>query len=141
MVRRFGVVVPGREVYERRGAYGVIVDPDWRIAVVVVRGESFLPGGGIEAGETAEQAVHREIAEETGLAVEIVARMGEAAEWIPHRHRLMDRRGTFFACRPTGYGVAIEPDHQLVWRPPTAAMAELALQSDRWMVRRALGPC
>jgi 8-oxo-dGTP diphosphatase len=41
------------------------------------RGRWSLPGGRVEPGETAQQAVVREVAEETGLAVEVGALVGE----------------------------------------------------------------
>ena len=47
---------------------------------VVFRGYWALPGGKVEAGETVEQAVIREVGEETGLKVEIVRKIGEYHE-------------------------------------------------------------
>lgn len=40
------------------------------------RGRYSLPGGRVEWGETLEQAVHREVAEETGLTVTIIGLAG-----------------------------------------------------------------
>ncbi|MEV4043134.1 NUDIX domain-containing protein [Streptomyces sp. NPDC049744] len=52
-----------------------------------------LPGGSVEAGETACQAAVREALEETGLAVEAVADLGERI------HPDTDRRIVYVACR------------------------------------------
>jgi len=59
-------------VRERRGAGGVVVRwEDDRLLVALVRGDGLpdflLPKGGVEAGESDEEAARREIEEEAGL--------------------------------------------------------------------------
>ena len=131
---------PVGETRERPGAYAVIVDDRWRVAVVRVGAEVFLPGGGIEPGETAEEAMRREVREETGLEVDGISPLGHAADWGRPGSRVK-RIASFFVCRPAAVGTPTEPDHLLEWLAGSKALAALTLPSDQWVTRRALGPC
>lgn len=77
---------------------GIVVRDDGRILVIQRRDNSHWepPGGVLELGETFEQGVRREVAEETGIVVE-VERLTGAYKNLP--------RGIValvFRCRPTG---------------------------------------
>lgn len=64
----------GEERPRRRSAILVALDDRGRVLLVrqgggFFAGEWLLPGGGLEPGESAEDAVRREVLEETGLTV------------------------------------------------------------------------
>jgi 8-oxo-dGTP pyrophosphatase MutT (NUDIX family) len=67
-----------RQVSRRAAADAVVFDRDGR--VLLQRRADFgvwgLPGGAVEVGETLEQAVRREVKEETGFDVEVVRLVG-----------------------------------------------------------------
>jgi 8-oxo-dGTP pyrophosphatase MutT (NUDIX family) len=62
------------------------------------RGEYLFPKGHVEPGETAEQTAIREVAEETGLEVVLVADLGE----ISFTYQGEDYRVNMFLMRATG---------------------------------------
>jgi ADP-ribose pyrophosphatase YjhB (NUDIX family) len=63
----------------KRAARTVIIDEENKTAIIDVRkGEYFkIPGGGIESGETDEEAAKREALEESGCEVELIEKIGE----------------------------------------------------------------
>lgn len=58
-----------------------------------------LPGGFVEAGESCEQAVVREVAEETGLSVEVISLFGVYSE--PGRDPRGPTVSVVYLCRPS----------------------------------------
>ncbi len=70
----------------RNSARAVIFDKDNNIAFIYVpisdSGDVYhvLPGGGIDEGESKEEALARECLEEAGVQVEILAELGEVSE-------------------------------------------------------------
>lgn len=80
-------------------AAGVIFNQDKRILLVKSTYQRFhpwgLPGGSLDYGESPEDAVKREVLEETGLIVEI-KRLLLVKTWSP------DRVGMYYLCEITG---------------------------------------
>ncbi len=68
-------VVPAEKERQRIAAYGVVRDDEDRLLLaraapmLTLRGRWFLPGGGVDHGESPEDSLRREIAEESGLTI------------------------------------------------------------------------
>lgn len=66
------VELPKDKFVFRPSAYGIILDDDKAVFMEnKSNGKLWFPGGGVEIGETLEDALKREIMEETGLKVEV----------------------------------------------------------------------
>lgn len=78
----FGTQIDGHTYHARRAVYAVIRDSEGRVAAVRYRDNLFLPGGGIEANESPEQALVREVAEECAQRLHIAKHIGEALQYF-----------------------------------------------------------
>ena len=73
----------------RRGVCGLVFTPDQKQVVLTQRADVrcwYFPGGGIEPDETEEEAVVREVGEETGLIMEITSLQGVYDFRFPRKH-------------------------------------------------------
>lgn len=137
---RFGSPEPGVDYRHRPGAYAVIIDGGC-IAMADVEGVLHLPGGGLEPGEDHAAALVREVAEETGLRVEIEAWFAEAEEYAWSRdlgHFI--KAGRFARARVVGHDRdhTREGDHRLVWLRPDEVRPRIVGPSQWWAIERAL---
>lgn len=102
------------------------------------RPEWVLPKGHLERGETPVGAAIREVREETGIEIRIVADLGPTRfRFGPGlRHR---KRVDWFLARRVGGEVALEPIFaEAAFLPEEEAIATLTHENDRQLVRRAL---
>ncbi|GAB2027679.1 NUDIX hydrolase [Lactovum odontotermitis] len=83
----FGEKTASASYKTRYGVYA-IVEKDKKFCLVQApNGSFFLPGGEIEAGESHEQALKRELLEEIGADCEIGDFLGQADEYFYSSHR------------------------------------------------------
>ncbi len=139
-IPEFGDKQPGRVYVPRPGAYGLVYDEQGRIAVLQTPRGSFLPGGGIEEGETPTQALVREVQEECSFGVTVGERLGEAAEYrCTEGHAFAIRKDCVFfaATLHSETGAATEADHALLWLTLSEAEEQLAHGSQKWIVRQS----
>jgi 8-oxo-dGTP diphosphatase len=138
---QFGTVKAGVDYLARICAYGVIHNESGSIAVLRTPKGYFLPGGGIHSAETPEEALVREITEETGYASIILDKIGIAAQLVyAKKKRIFYRKiGHFFAARFTLQVTAsVEADHELSWHPAEDAIKKMTHEYQAWAIRQAL---
>jgi len=129
----FGEPLPGRRYVVRRAAYAVIWGAEAKVATVKTRRGYFLPGGGIESGESDETGLHREIREECARQFVLVRRIGEAIQWFRASRGFFEGHHVFFSGRfaseASGQG-----EHELVWLEPARAGSLLFHASHQWAI-------
>jgi 8-oxo-dGTP diphosphatase len=133
----FGVSAGAGRTVVRPSAYGLIEDARGRLAVVRTAEGVFLPGGGIEAGETPALAVTREAFEECGLFVRAGAWAIRAVQFAysAREKTHFEKRSTFLDAVVEGVAPAgTEPDHELIWVSAETAPRVLSHESHSWAV-------
>lgn len=139
----FGEKLAKKKYAVRYGVYVVIADETKENIVLVIapNGAYFLPGGEIEAGETKERALARELIEELGVKADIGEYYGEADEYFYSRHRqtYYYNPGYFYhaicweqICEPT------EKTNEVIWVTPQDALNLLKRGSHKWAVEQWL---
>ncbi|WP_078552855.1 NUDIX hydrolase [Bacillus alkalicellulosilyticus] len=139
----FGAKEKGVTYLKRPAVYSVILtEGKDKIAIIHQNtGKFFLPGGGIEKGETHEQCLKREALEEIGSDILIGQFLGCAHNYfystIEFTHYLSI--GYFYKCE-LGDQVS-EPTEEgnfFQWVEVNSALSHLFLEHQSWGVRQAL---
>lgn len=123
MIPRFGLPPEsGRPYRARPGAYGLLVRDGEALLTLQTSPEPDLqlPGGGIDPGEGAIRALHREVFEETGWAIAAPRRIAAYRRfaWLPDYGYWAEKICTIWLARPVSRrGDPSEPDHTPIWVP------------------------
>lgn len=136
-VHVFGAAPAGVRVHLRPSAYALIEDHEGRVALVRAPDGVYLPGGGLEPGETPEQAVRREGLEECGLALRPVALLCRAIQFAPREAEpgWNEKRCHFFAAEvEAAHPERLLPGHETLWVPPAQASGHLEHPSHAWAI-------
>lgn len=137
-MKEFGTKLDGIDYIDRPGAYAIIEGNDKKIALIETSNGYFLPGGGIDAGETEVDALKRELMEEIGYQISVMAEIGAAVEYIKfsQEEKYYQIRSKFYRVQlDSKIGSRVETDHRLVWIPPDDALKLLTRQSQVWAIR------
>lgn len=137
---------PGLRHRLRPGAYAIVRHPRG-LLLTEQSGpngpvpELQLPGGGVDPGESALPALHREALEETGHRIRIVRRLGAFRRftWMPEYRLRAEKLCTIYlADAGPRLGEAREPGHRAVILPAPEALHRLAVDGDRMWLARAM---
>lgn len=144
MIKRYGnTPVRGQRYLQRAGAYAIL--PRDRELLLTYQGaphfEFQLPGGGIDPGESAIQALHREVFEETGWRISTPRKIGAFRRFVymPDYDMHAEKICHIYIARPVlRLGPPVEDGHEAVWMDPAVALRLLANDGDAAFLRALL---
>ena len=99
----------------------LILDPQDRLLLIrrakdPAKGRLAMPGGFVDAGESLEQSVHREIAEEIGLALTDVRYLCSHPNDYTYRGLTRPVCDVFFHARATSFNVVLQREEVADWQ-------------------------
>ncbi|SDL88851.1 NUDIX hydrolase [Sediminibacillus halophilus] len=137
-MKQFGRKEKDKQYNFRPGVYGLLINEENSLAVIETEnGKFFLPGGGIEAGETHQECLKREAIEEMGMEIAVGSFIGCAQQYFysTNQCKYMLSEGHFYSCYQTGLlGEPSEPGHYLRWFSLVEAMEYLFHEHQVWAV-------
>lgn len=124
----------------------LILDPKGRLLLIrrakdPAAGLLAMPGGFVDAGESLEQAVQREIAEEIGLTLTEVAYLCSHPNSYTYRGLTRPVCDVFFCAHTASFDVNLQPEEVSGWllrSPAEIDPAELAFDSMRHALARLI---
>jgi 8-oxo-dGTP diphosphatase len=133
----FGHPPDGTLATVRPSAYAIIRNDRGELAVVRTPEGVYLPGGGMDPGETPHETVLRETLEECGLAIRVGSRTAVAVQfaWSEAEQTYFEKRCIFVDATVLGPDVSrLEADHEVLWVEVERACELLTHESHRWVV-------
>lgn len=143
-IRRFGEPARnGRRYRARPGAYAILPRGS---SVLITRQEEpesefQLPGGGIDPGESAIRALHREVLEETGWRISRPRRIGAFRRFtfMPEYDLWAEKICHIYLAYPTrALSEPEESGHLALWFPLELAAEMLTNEGDRHFLSKVL---
>jgi 8-oxo-dGTP diphosphatase len=142
MIRRVGETPRGDKGYRlRAGAYAILPLKGRFLAVATFNGtaEVMLPGGGIDPGESPQQALHREVMEEIGWRIARPRRLGAFRRFVfmPEYDLWAEKLCHVYVAHPVRQiAEPTEPDHHTLVLSGSEAVAALGNAGDRMFMER-----
>lgn len=121
MIRRYGNPPRVDQTYKvRHGAYGILLRGDQILTTWQggIHNELQLPGGGIDPGESAIAALHREVFEETGWRIATPRKLGvfRRFAYMPDYDMWAQKICHIYTARPVmRLGHPSEEGHTAIW--------------------------
>ena len=122
----------GSEYQLRKSARVILLNKDGQMATQYLKTYTYhkLPGGGVDAGESVEDALKREVKEEVGCDCTIVRPVGMTIEYR-NKNKLLHISYCYVAevvgeiGEPALEEGEIEEGHETLWLPPTEVLTKM----------------